>query len=259
MSLPKAERKERIRQHIEGKIHVTVSKLCEFFKVSEATIRRDLEELESEHLIKRTHGGASPITPPARQTEIYRRKLDQQIEKEAIARSAAELVQDGDTIFIGSGSSTQAITKYLRTKKNLTVITNSLPVINDLIDFDEVKVIVTGGWLRKSELSLLGHISEMSLEELRADKVILGSEAIHPEEGLTNSYLPETRTDRAIIGLSAQVIIVADHTKFCKVKPAYWAPLDTIDTIVCDWKVPPATIALLKSKKVRVVVAQTES
>jgi len=259
MPLAKVERKEQIRQHIEGKIHVSVLHLCALFSVSEATIRRDLEELEAEKLIKRTHGGASPITPPSRQSEVNRRRYECEEEKEAIARSAAELIEDGDTIFLGSGSSIQALTKYLREKKNLTVITNSLPVVNELVHFNNAKVIVTGGWLRKSELSLLGHITEKSLEELRADKVILGSEAIHPDQGLTNSYLPETRTDRAIIKLSARVIILVDHSKFNKVKPAYWAPIDIIDTVVCDWKVPQTAINALERRRIRVLVANREA
>jgi DeoR/GlpR family transcriptional regulator of sugar metabolism len=259
MPLAKTERKEKIRQHIEGKIHVTVPHLCTLFAVSEATIRRDLEELEAERLIKRTHGGASPITPPSRQSEVNRRRYECEIEKEAIARAAAQLVEDGDTIFLGSGSSVQALTKHLREKKNITVITNSLPVINELVHFANAKVIVTGGWLRKSELSLLGHITEKSLEELRADKVILGSEAIHLEQGLTNSYLPETQTDRAIIKLSARVIILVDHSKFNKVKPAYWAPIDIIDTVVCDWKVPQSVVNSLERRRIRVIVALEES
>jgi DeoR/GlpR family transcriptional regulator of sugar metabolism len=256
MALPKVERKERIRQYIDGKIHVTVPTLCRMFEVSEATVRRDLDELEREKLIRRTHGGASPLAPRARESLVGRRRLQQNREKDAIARAAAELIADGETIFLGSGSSVLAIAPYLKQRKELTVITNSLPIINELVEAEGVKVIVVGGWLRKSELSMLGHIAEKSLEELRADKVIVGSEAIHLEHGLTNSYLPETRTDRAIVKLTSRIVLLADHTKFNRTKTAFWAPLDVVDTVVCDAGVPETDLDALRAKGLSIIVAE---
>jgi len=256
MPLPKTERKERIRRYIDGRIHVTVPTLCRMFGVSEATVRRDLDELESEQLIRRTHGGASPLASPVRESLVGRRRVEQEREKDAIARAAAGLVAEGETVFLGSGSSVLAIAPYLKQRRELTVITNSLPVINELVEAEGVKVIVVGGWLRKSELSMLGHIAEKSLEELRADKVILGSEAIHLEHGLTNSYLPETRTDRAIVRLSPRIILLVDHTKFNKIKTAFWAPLDVVDTVICDAQVPEMDLASLRAKGLTVITAE---
>lgn len=255
MALQKIKRKKGILDCIIKREHVTVQELCRIFAASEATVRRDLEELSSENLIKRIHGGATGINLLISQNELLKRRLIREKEKESIARKASELIEDGETIFLGSGSTVLALVNYLRERKNLTAISNSLPVINELVDMPDIKVIVIGGLLRKSELSIIGHIAEKGLEELRADKVILGSEAIHLDQGMTNSYLDETMTDRAIIKLSSHIIILADHTKFNKIRPAFWAPLSVVDTIVTDWGVPAWVRKKLADQNIRLVMA----
>jgi len=253
--MSKTERIEKIRQLVHETGGVSVTELCAHFSVSEATIRRDLEELGAGGIVQRVHGGAIRLKSPAPEPPILQRTHDQAEFKDQIGRAAAELIGEGETVFLGSGSTVLAAAKYLKGRHNLTVISNSLPVINLLADAQDITVIALGGLLRQSELSLIGHIAEHSLAELRADKVVMGIRAVHLEHGLTNDYLPETMTDRAVVKLSSKVILVADHTKFGRTAPAFVAPLLAVDTLVTDSGVALEVFQGLTDAGIRVIVA----
>lgn len=257
MTVQKTKRQEKIRQLVRRQGQVSVLELCAEFNVSEATARRDLEELSAQGALHRTHGGARRPDSMPPEPPILQRLQEQEQAKESIGKAAAELVADGETVFLGSGSTTLAVARHLQKRSGLSIISNSLPVINLLADAPDVTLIILGGLLRRSELSMIGHITEQALGELRADKVIMGMRAIHPAQGLTSDYLPETRTDRAIVKLSAQIILVADHSKFGQVAPAFVAPFSVVNTIVTDAGIAAHTLAELKQTGVRVVVTPT--
>ena len=249
------ERQQQIAQFIRQHKRATVVELSERFDVSEATIRRDLEKLDSEGEIQRAHGGAVAVERAAPEPPVVHRMVENEEEKRRIGRAAAQLVQDGDVIFLGSGTTTLEVARNLDDKKNLTVITNALNVVNQLAGKQNITVIVTGGLFRHSELSLIGHIAEQALKELRADKVIMGMRAISIEEGLTNDYLPETMTDRTIIQFTPEVILVADHSKFGKVSTALVAPVTSVHKIVTDAGTSPQVIADFRAKGIEVIIA----
>jgi len=138
-------------------------------------------------------------------------------------------------------------------RKNLTVITNSLPVLNMLVGIKEITVISLGGMLRESELSFIGHIAEQALAEIRVDKVIMGTRGVSLEHGLTNDYLQETLTDRAILKIGREVVIVADQTKVNRVSTVLLAPLKSIHTFVTDSRVDRKFVQALKRKGIQVV------
>ena len=175
--------------------------------------------------------GQAPPELPALQRASERAE-----EKARIGRAAAALVEDGDTIFLGSGTTVLEVAKNLHGKKGITVITNSLLVVNELAHDRAIETVVIGGVLRHSELSMIGHIAEQALQEVRANKVFMGIRAIDLENGLTNDYLPETLTDRAILDIGAQTIILADHTKCGVVSTAYLAPLSAVAVLITDEK-----------------------
>jgi len=135
------------------------------------------------------------------------------------------------------------------------VITNSLPVLNMLAGLKEITVISLGGMLRDSELSFIGHITEQALTEIRADKVIMGTHGLSLEHGLTNDYLQETLTDRAILNIGREVIIVADHTKVNRVSTALLAPLESMTTFVTDSNADKKFIQSLRKQGIEVIVA----
>lgn len=247
------ERQRDLIRLVERKGRLSVAQICEQFNVSEATARRDLETLTEQGLIQRVHGGAILIRHAAPEEPVLRRSNEQETEKERIGRAAAALIQEGETVFLGSGTTVLQVALHLGTSKN-TVITNSLPVINLLSGKENITLIALGGILRDSELSFIGHITEQAVSELRADKVIIGIRAISLDHGLTNDYLPETLTDRAILNAGRKIIIVADHTKCDVVSTAYVAPLTSIDLLVTDEKTDSKFIERLRKQNIEVVV-----
>ncbi len=253
LAISSFERQEQLRRFIEERRRVTVAQICEQFAVSMATARRDLEALAERGEVQRVHGGAIAIRRAPPELPVLQRQTDQAEEKKRIGRAAAALIADGETVFLGSGTTVLEVAHHLRDRRNLTVITNSLPVINLLADALGTTVIGLGGILRHSELSLIGHITEKALAEVRADKVILGIRAIDAEHGLTNDYLPETMTDRAILNIGREVIVVADHTKCGRVSAAFVAPLTAIHTLVTDVQAPPEFVSALVSRGIRVL------
>jgi DeoR/GlpR family transcriptional regulator of sugar metabolism len=174
-------------------------------------------------------------------------------EKEKIGRTTAALVNDGETIFLGSGTTVLEVARNLA-ERSLTVITNSLPVINFMAERTNITLIALGGSFRASELSFIGHITEQSLTELRADRVIIGTRAINVEQGLTNDYLPETLTDRAILNIGREIVIVADHTKCGVVSTAFLAPLSAMHTLVTDGGTDVEFIKALKARGINPIV-----
>jgi len=232
----KAERHNRIRKLAEQRGRVTVAELSEKFEVSEATIRRDLEELDGLGWIQRTHGGAVRVERAAKEPPMLQRIEEGRAEKQRIGQAAAALVKDGETIFLGSGTTVLEIARHLPHDIRLTAITNSLPVVNELAIRPNIEIIVIGGMLRQTELSMVGHIAEQAVREFRADKVFMGMRAIDARHGFTNDYLPETMTDRAILSIAPQVIVVADHRKFGRVSSVLVGPVTLAQVIITDEK-----------------------
>lgn len=253
-SLSSFERQRELARLLERTGRLSVAQICEQFNISEATARRDLEALSEQGLIQRVHGGAVLVRQAAPEEPILRRSRDQEIEKEHIGRATAALVQNEETVFLGSGTTVLQVAQNLVTR-NFTVITNSLPVINLMSGKENITVIALGGMLRNSELSFIGHITEQALKEVRADKVIIGIRAISIEHGLTNDYLPETRTDRAILNAGRENIIVADHTKCDVISTAFMAPLTAVHTLVTDNMTDPEFIESVRAQGLKVLVA----
>jgi DeoR/GlpR family transcriptional regulator of sugar metabolism len=234
---------------------LSVAEIVEQFEISEATARRDLESLATQGKAQRVHGGVIAVEQAPPELPILERENEQTDEKTRIGLAVANLVADKETVFLGSGTTVLEVARNLRNRKNLTVITNSLPVLNALAETEGITVISLGGMLRDSELSFIGHITEQALNEVRADKVIMGTRGVSLEHGLTNDYLQETLTDRAILKIGREVIIVADHTKVNRVSTALLAPLDSMQTFVTDGKADKKFIQALKKQGIKVIVA----
>ena len=253
--IPTPERQKQILSLLSRQGRLSVAEIVAQFSISEATARRDLEVLASQGKAQRVHGGVIEVEKAPPELPILERKQEQLEEKIRIGRVAASLVGDHETVFLGSGTTVLEIARSLRDHKNLTVITNSLPVVNILAGRKEITVVSLGGMLRDSELSFIGHITEQSLVEVHADKVFMGTRGISLEHGLTNDYLQETLTDRAIMKSGREVIIAADHTKVNRVSTVLLAPLSGIHTFVTDSGVNRKFVQELKRQKIKVVLA----
>lgn len=253
--VPTPERQKQILSLLSQQGRLSVAEIVTQFSISEATARRDLETLASQGKAQRVHGGVIAIEQAPPELPILERENEQMDEKTRIGRAAASLVGNNETVFLGSGTTVLEIARNLRDHKNLTVITNSLPVLNILAGMKEITVISLGGMLRDSELSFIGHITEQSLVEVRADRVFMGTRGVSLEYGLTNDYLQETLTDRAIMKSGREVIIVADHTKVNRVSTVLLAPLNSMHTFVTDSNTDKKFVDALKRQGIKVVMA----
>ena len=252
--IPTPERQRQILSLLTQQGRLSVAEIVSQFSISEATARRDLESLASQGKAQRVHGGVIAVEQAPPESPILEREREQSEEKILIGHAAASLVGNHETVFLGSGTTVLEVARNLRNHKNLTVITNSLPVLNILAGRKEITVISLGGMLRTSELSFIGHITEQALMEVRADKVFMGTRGVSLEHGLTNDYLQETLTDRAIIKSGREVIIVADHTKVNRVSTALLAPLASMQTFVTDSQADKKFVQALKKQGIHVIV-----
>ena len=255
----KEERRRLILETVAADGQATVAALSDKLNVSEVTVRRDLQDLAERGLLLRSHGGAVAPQTASPEPPVLQRVKETQHHKAQIGRAAAELIPDGSSVFIGSGTTTAQVARHLSGCKSLTVITNALNVATELATAPGVTVVMTGGVMRKSELSLIGHLAELALREVRVDRAVVGMQAISLEDGMTNDHWPEVMTDRAVIQMASELIVVVDHTKFGQVASALIAPIERISTLVTDHETDPATVADLSRRGVRVIVAPTDA
>jgi DeoR/GlpR family transcriptional regulator of sugar metabolism len=254
-SLSNAERLDRLLQFLENTNHVTVDLVRQEFKVSAATARRDLDLLNKQGLIQRVHGGAIALHKSPPESPVFLRMAVQADCKRRIGIAAASLVNPGETLFLGSGTTTLEVAKNIKSIAELTVITNSLLVVNELMGVKNLTLVDLGGIIRYSEYSMIGNLTEAALSGLFADKVIIGIRGIDLKQGLTNHYLPESVTDRQILQIGKKIIIVADHTKCGEVSTSRVAPISIVDTLVTDTETPRDFVQGFLEKGISVIQA----
>jgi DeoR/GlpR family transcriptional regulator of sugar metabolism len=252
--LSNTERQQQLLRFIEQRGRVSIASICDQFAVSMATARRDLEALAERGAVKRVHGGALAVQKAPPEPPVMHRASEQAEAKRRIAEAAAAMIGDGETVFLSPGTTVLELARCLRDRTNLTVISNSLLVIDELLGATGVTLIALGGMLRRSEMSMIGHLAELAIAELRADKVVLGIRAIDVEQGLTSDYVPEMQTDRAILRSGREVIVVADHTKFGRSAAVFLGPLTSIHTLVTDAGTAHKYIDAIRARGIKVVV-----
>lgn len=231
------ERKQRILTALHQRPAVRVSELSRSLRVSTASIRRDLADLERAGLLRRTHGGA--VTPsfaglepslPEKEDRYFR-------EKAAIGALAAGFIDEGDTILLDAGSTTRQIARELRHRKRIIVVTNALTIAWELASSD-LEIVLTGGQLRRGNLSQVGPLAEQAIAALHVDKLFLAANGIDIEKGVTTPSLIEAQTKRSMLPRATRVILVADHTKFGRVTFSRICGLDQVHEVVTDDGLP---------------------
>ena len=200
------------------------------------TIRRDLEALESKGLIRRVRGGAIPMVSRSYEPPIAERAVSSSAAKQAIGAAAAELLANEEIAIIDVGTTTLELARAIHSHRKITVVTPSLLVAAELSNAAGVRTLVTGGVLRQGEMSLIGARAEDSFADLNCDTVFLGVAGIHPERGLTEYNLDDTRIKQAALGAARRCVVLADETKLGRVAFANVAPLSRIDVLVTDAK-----------------------
>ncbi|HUE82050.1 MAG TPA: DeoR/GlpR family DNA-binding transcription regulator [Pyrinomonadaceae bacterium] len=218
---------------------ISVASLAKRLKVSPTTIRRDLTELEQRGLLRRSHGGAVPVSPllyePFRHISYFHEQERQRgAEKRRIGLVAAELVNDGDILAIGAGTTATQVARSVCLHKGITVLTNAVNVAMELSHRSDLKVFVTGGLLSGDWFALVGPTAIQSANEMFVDKVFIGVDGIHSEHGLTTNYPDQATVHRAMMRQARQRIVVADNRKIGEVGTALIWPADDIDILITD-------------------------
>ena len=213
---------------------VVVSELAEEYEVTEETIRRDLEKLESDGYVKKTYGGAVPKQNSALDLPYNVRETVNVVQKQLIASKLCELINDGDRIMLDSSSTALYALKKLKDKKNLTVITNSVKILIELADKSDWKVLSTGGELKKSGLSLMGSSAEKMIGSYHVDVAICSCRGLDMDFGVTDSNEHDGQLKRAIFAAADRRILVLDNEKFDHKAFIRVCGFRDIDVIVTD-------------------------
>ena len=227
-----AERKRLILEYVRQYNSATVSMLAKQFGVHEATIRRDLSEIEQEGVLRRTHGGVVMEEWTNAEPSFNERSHQKLEQKMKIGRLAASLVQDGDHIIIDSGTTTLHIAKNLVNHSNVTVVTNDINVAAELRDAPRVKVILTGGELYPSSYMLNGMLTDYALKSLHVVKAFIGTPALHPQHGLMHPEAQLVPAKQGMIRAAREIIVVTDHRKIGKLSLHTVAPARAIHTLI---------------------------
>jgi DeoR/GlpR family transcriptional regulator of sugar metabolism len=249
-----AERQLRIRQMLEARDFVDLETLCRELDASESSVRRDLDQLEEEKALRRVYGGAVAVeTPPARAFDYAVESGRFSSEKERIARVAAGLVANNQTVILDGGSTVAAVARELGSK-SLHIVTNSLPIAESLEAERNIELTLTGGYLDSRHRVMLGPICEQMLGAIRADVAIMGIGSI-TESGFANNNTLVVGSEQKMIEVASRVIIVADHTKFDRGGMIPVAPLSAASVLVTDSGASPESVELLRAAGVEVLLA----
>jgi DeoR/GlpR family transcriptional regulator of sugar metabolism len=242
---------------LEKSNSVSVAQLAERFGVSDMTIRRDLDSLSSRNLLRKVHGGAVTISKAASEPHFVQKRLLNEAEKEAIAREALGLIEDGDTVALSAGTTTWHVAAALKNgAKELTFVTNSTNVALALQENGWGQIVLSGGIFRTPSDALVGPYADRTIKTLNADVLFLGVHGIHPDAGLTTPNIAEAETNRCLIEAARRVVVLADHSKLGVIALANMAPLAGVDVLITDDKAPGEMLRDIRLAGVEVVVAR---
>ena len=245
---------------LPGDGQLTVAQAAESLGVSQATIRRDMDQLARQQLVTRTRGGV--IAGHVSYDLPLRYKTARHApEKQRIGRAAAALVAPGAAVALNGGTTTSEVARALATRPDLqagtgiTVVTNAMNIANELAVRPQVKIVVTGGVTRGQSYELIGPFATLVLAELTLDWAILGVDALDPHTGASAHHEGEASINHLMATRAEQVMIVADHSKLGQHAFARMCAVDEIDVIVTDADADPAVLAAFSEHGVRIVTA----
>jgi len=228
------DRRDEIVRIITQTGKVKVEELSALFAVSAVTIRNDLNYLEGKGLIHRVYGGALVRDLVAHDHPLTEKAKLHAEEKKAIGAKAAELIFNGDSIILDSGTTTIEIAKNIKDREDLTVMTNAINIAIELACLPNILVMLTGGRLRENSYSLVGPQSEVALREFYFDRVFLGVDGLDLEVGLSTPNQLEARLNSVMMEVAKEVIIVTDSSKFGRKSLCRIGKLDQIEKIITD-------------------------
>jgi DeoR/GlpR family transcriptional regulator of sugar metabolism len=250
------QRRVKIKERLFQERSVKVSDLVHEFNVSEETIRRDLNQLEQEGLIKKNYGGAilveevdNMVIPPVQQRTLHNFE-----EKDLIGKKAAELVESNQIVIIDSGSTTWCMARYLKSIPGLIVLTNGVNIAEECSENDDASIFLLGGKLIRKSMSIVGPQAELELQKYNAHYVFMGTSGVSERKGFTSSDIYEAEMKRAMIAAGQKVIVLADHSKFQRQGLVSFGNFRDVDIMITSSLTDPQMIKKIEDTGVQVIV-----
>ena len=260
VALKAALRRDAIRRSIEVAGHVSIAELSDRLAVSEVTVREDLKHLEQQGVLTRIRGGAVAARDGSVELSLEETSTANHAEKKSIGARAASLVRNGQTVIVDVGSTTTELAKALSPElSDVVVITNGLNIALLLESLPGLSVIVTGGTLRPLQHSLVAPMGTLLLRQLRADIAFLGCNGVDPEQGFTNTNIPEAEIKQAMVRSARSAVFLADHNKIGRVASAFVTSVAGADLLITDDSADEQILTELRSEGLAIdVVAPME-
>mgnify|MGYP000911693278 CR=1 FL=1 len=252
------ERKSKILELLNSQGKIVVPELCDTFGVSASTIRNDLRDLENEHLLTRTHGGAISNTKTGREPLPSTKESKMLKQKEAIAREALHLIEDGDTIAVISGTTSAELVKLLPQKKKLTVVLNDIHFASWLEENTDFMIYILGGFIRNKYHSVVPPIKNEMLDRLNIDKVFVSCNGATVRRGVTTPNLDNALGIQQILDASCEVYVILDSSKIGTVTFAKIIDLEDIDALITDDRIEKEDLDAFQAVT-NVIVASTQA
>lgn len=250
------QRRMKILEMLQEEGSARVSDLSRAFGVSEPTIRQDLDRLADEGLVGREHGGAFLTSVPQQVRTLSLQHTENMDKKVRIARAAAQIIENGDSLILDSGSTVTEIAKVLEGKQDLQIITNALNIGLLLGANASFVVMVTGGEFKAPTLSLTGEKAAAFFSQIHVKKLFLATGGISFDVGLTYPGLSDLAVKRAMIEAAEETYLVADSTKIGRMAFAALGALDRIQTLITDGGISDKDLKEFESRGIRVIVAE---
>jgi len=254
-----AKRHLELVELVRARGQMTVNELSSHFGVSGDTVRRDLDLLASQGLLKRTHGGAVAMDNLVHQDSTFMQRMSTRVpEKRRIARAASQLISDGETLLINGGSTTRLFAAELSSRRNLTIVTNNFTVPITLAVECVRDVYVLGGQYKGDAQVTIGPVGFVSAGSITVDSAVIGIGGITVQEGLTTTVLEEASVILGMINAARRTIVLADASKLGHSTFAQIAPLERIGILVTDEEPPSELAQALKEARVELIIAPEE-
>lgn len=254
------ERSDLILQELLRSGRVTVEELSRQMEVNSSTIRRDLERMERQNLLRRVHGGAVPVDTLSYTTYAYDLTFQANMaklieEKTRIAQAAVRQIEPADTVALSPGTTTTLLARAIRQQQipNLTIITNAVNIAMELVGVQGISLTLIGGLLLPDFFALVGPLAEQSLQQMYVAKAFLGVTGLSPNYGLTGPNQLEAITHRVTLQRARSTYILADHTKLGRVALHHIAPINAMHTLITDHAAPPEVLQELREMDINVL------
>ncbi|RLD08024.1 MAG: hypothetical protein DRI44_10320 [Chlamydiae bacterium] len=250
----KESRKKYLLNLIDEKDFVKVSDIAKRFNVTKTTVRRDLNELEEKGFLIRKYGGAVKSEAITNIFAFDKRLKEMEKEKDEICRKAANFIENNDTVFIDCGTTLYKICKYIKNKKGLRIITNSLPVVSELINHKNINLNLIGGKIIHERKSVYGSMALRNLDEYHIHKSFIGANGLTIEDGLSSYDEQEGEITQKIIEKSSVNYLLCDSSKIGKNSFYMFSPITSIQNIITDDKVDEKIINKLKKLNINIII-----